>query len=208
MNEQTMIGQAAKEMIRTAMRQKRQGVPNTWIQMRSARIQERIRNLVEFRAAPVVCGYLAMMKEVQTNAILREAWRLGKRVCVPAYDRQEQRYRPAWLEAEDQLRPGIFRIFEPERVRWVESLTIALALVPGVAFDRHRGRLGHGRGFFDQILADPLVRFEYKLGLAFEFQIVTYIPCEEHDIRMDAVITEDRIYSGGATAGEPPSPSG
>ena len=60
--------------------------------------------------------------------------------------------------------------------------------MPGVAFDRHRNRMGRGRGFYDRLLqSTPMA---WKAGVAYDFQVLDDIPVEEHDVKMDTVIGE------------------
>jgi 5-formyltetrahydrofolate cyclo-ligase len=66
-------------------------------------------------------------------------------------------------------------------------MKIDLALVPGVGFDLRGGRLGRGRGFYDQLLAGF---GGLKCGVALNEQIASEIPTEAHDVRMDVVLTE------------------
>jgi 5-formyltetrahydrofolate cyclo-ligase len=67
--------------------------------------------------------------------------------------------------------------------------TIDLILVPGLAFSDDRHRLGRGGGFFDRLLAGR-AKNAFKLGICFSFQIVDQIPMEEHDIVVDAVVSD------------------
>src|SRR4029077_3421973 len=66
---------------------------------------------------------------------------------------------------------------------------IDLVLVPGLAFSKDRHRLGRGGGFFHRF-------FEGREGNAvtrrgcFSFQIVDNVPTEDHDVILDAVVTE------------------
>ena len=63
----------------------------------------------------------------------------------------------------------------------------------GLAPGRGGARLGHGRGYYDRLLAD--VRPDAPLvALAFECQIFPQIPTEPHDVCMDKVITEKAVY--------------
>ena len=59
--------------------------------------------------------------------------------------------------------------------------------MPGVAFDHDGNRMGRGKGYYDRFL--PLIPSTYKIGICFPFQMITSIPAEEHDIRMDEIIT-------------------
>jgi len=68
-------------------------------------------------------------------------------------------------------------------------------IVPGVAFDRNGGRIGHGKGYYDKLLQS--VRDDsLRVGLAFECQIVDIIPKQSHDASMDYVVTENGSYEG------------
>jgi 5-formyltetrahydrofolate cyclo-ligase len=67
---------------------------------------------------------------------------------------------------------------------------VDLVLVPGIAFSKDRHRLGRGGGFFDRFLAGRAAN-AFKLGICFSFQILDNIPMEEHDIVMDAVVTNE-----------------
>ena len=62
-------------------------------------------------------------------------------------------------------------------------------LVPGLAFARDGARLGRGGGFYDRLLAGPQLRAR-RVGVCFEVQIVEAMPLEEHDQRVDEVLTE------------------
>jgi 5-formyltetrahydrofolate cyclo-ligase len=64
---------------------------------------------------------------------------------------------------------------------------IDVFLCPGLGFDRHGGRMGRGKGFYDRILAraNPSA---YKIGVCFPFQIVDKITTDEWDVKMDEVV--------------------
>lgn len=83
-----------------------------------------------------------------------------------------------------------------------------LILLPGVAFTRNGGRLGHGMGYYDKYLdehfnrnphrrSDEQLNLDQKisqkktilLGLALNEQIVDEVPLEQTDILLDAIVT-------------------
>ena len=158
----------------------------------SAEIAARVQNLEAFGRAKMVACYLALPQEVQTAPLLAACRRLGQRVCVPAYDERAGCYRLAWLTANDVLVAGRWQVPEPVEPQWVgESATVDAVIVPGLAFDRQGRRLGRGGGGFDRLLEKLPA---YKIGIAFEAQLVASVPTEIHDIPMDAVVTEKEIY--------------
>ena len=64
-----------------------------------------------------------------------------------------------------------------------------LILVPGLAFTRDGRRLGRGGGYYDRLLAARDSR-TIALGVCFDLQLVADLPCEPHDQRVAAVVTE------------------
>lgn len=71
--------------------------------------------------------------------------------------------------------------------------SIDLILVPGVAFSTDRHRLGRGGGFFDRLLAGPAAN-AFKLGVCFSFQMIESVPTGSHDVVMDAIVTDQRVF--------------
>jgi len=95
------------------------------------------------------------------------------------------------VKSPDDLEPGSFSILEPKDTIPPENpKIIQLALVPGVAFDYSGHRIGYGHGFFDRLLKKTNC---YKIGIAYEFQIVKNVGGEIHDVPVDMIITEKRI---------------
>lgn len=173
---------------------------------RSRRIGERVLGLPAYRTAGEVLCYLDARAEVRTADLVAEVLRQGKKVVVPYCVGHELEL--FHLEAADELAPGAFRIPEPRAdLRSVPAKAVAaheldLLLVPGVAFDRVGGRLGHGFGYYDRLL--ERVRPDAVLvGLAFECQLVNAVPAAAHDVFMDLVVTEVDVYPGRGRSGEP-----
>ena len=69
---------------------------------------------------------------------------------------------------------------------WADE--IDLAVIPGVAFDRHGVRLGRGKGYYDRLL--PLMLNAYRIGICFPFQLLEQLPSEPHDVLMNEVVDD------------------
>jgi 5-formyltetrahydrofolate cyclo-ligase len=83
-------------------------------------------------------------------------------------------------------REGPLGTTEPIHEQPVEQLDAVL--VPGLAFDLLGTRLGRGAGFYDTFLRDkPHI---FKVGVCYSGQIVDGLPRERHDVRMDAICSE------------------
>lgn len=166
----------------------------------SRRIWARLEGLAEFAAARTLLVYLDVRNEVRTRFRLAELLASDRRIVVPYCD--GKRLRLVQLRDPAELEPGAFGVLEPtaelraRAERRVEPAEVDLVIVPGVAFDRRGGRLGHGQGYYDRLLAE-LRPDAARIGLAFACQIVASVPLETHDVRVDAVVTEDAVYATG-----------
>ena len=88
---------------------------------------------------------------------------------------------------------SIYELLKPKKIlhsKNKQTEQLDLIIVPGIAFDKTKGRLGRGGGYYDQFLSTTKAK---KIALAFEKQIVNLVPKEAHDINMDIIITESRI---------------
>jgi 5-formyltetrahydrofolate cyclo-ligase len=79
---------------------------------------------------------------------------------------------------------GQWGIREPDGDR-VDPATVDLVVVPGVAFTLAGDRLGHGKGYYDRVLAGSNAP---TVGACFTEQIVDELPVEPHDVRLQHVI--------------------
>ena len=127
-----------------------------------------------------------MEDEVQTHDFVNR-WYQQKTLLLPCVDGDDLRLRqytgPECLKEGEQ-----FGIGEPTGPEFTDLNSVQMIIVPGVAFDRHNNRMGRGRGFYDRLLKST--PNAYKVGVAFNFQMVELVPTEEFDVPMNAVITE------------------
>lgn len=160
---------------------------------KSAKIMSRLFSLSEFRGAKTIMFYVDAGNEVKTRDGLTKALSEGKRVVVP---KVKKGYGLLAIEIKslDELSPGTFGILEPAGEKGISPEEIDLVVVPGVAFDKRGNRMGYGAGYYDSFL--PKLRPEVKkVAVAFEMQVTDSLPAEEHDVKMDLIITENTIYN-------------
>jgi 5-formyltetrahydrofolate cyclo-ligase len=74
---------------------------------------------------------------------------------------------------------------------------IELVIVPALAVSSDGHRLGYGWGFYDVTLPDvcPPAR---TIAVAYDFELLAELPSEEHDVRCDVVITDQRTLEAGS----------
>ncbi len=87
--------------------------------------------------------------------------------------------------------PGAFGIMEPKEGCKEADAVHAVCLVPGSVFDRSGNRYGYGKGYYDRYFSEK--KGLYRIGAAFESQVEARIPSEQCDVKMHALVTEQRI---------------
>jgi 5-formyltetrahydrofolate cyclo-ligase len=167
-------------------------------------IWDRFVGLPQYAAATTIMLYVDMRNEVRTQPFLPTAIVAGKCVVVPYCVGNDLDLFN--LHDMDELAIGTYGILEPRIEiraapgRRTDVQRIDLVMVPGVAFDRRGGRLGHGKGFYDRILRR--LRSEAPVvAVAFECQVFDEVPMLEHDVFVDMIVTEKTVYRkiGGDT---------
>ena len=166
-------------------------------QTASTEIQETLIRHTLFAQASGILTYRGTAPEVETEALMEASLLLGKRLYLPcAFRGGVMRFYE--LRRGDRLVPGVFGIEEPvpdaERELIPARLSpkerdSLLVVMPGVAFDRRRNRLGYGGGYYDRFLAgNPLLR---TVALSYDCQLSEEpIPPLGTDIRPQLIITE------------------
>ena len=112
------------------------------------------------------------------------------------------------LSSKEPWEVSSFGIEEPALIdaNKVKIDQISGFIVPGVAFDREGGRLGHGRGYYDAYFHKVMDKLSNrgdfnnipKIGVAYSVQVcVEPIPMEEHDIKVNTIVTEKEIIHCG-----------
>ena len=158
---------------------------------KSGIIKNKLFELEEFKKAKVVMFYVSLKDEVDTLSMIDDAAKTGKRVCVPVILKEEKRLIAGEIKDRvKDLERQHLGIFQPiaGHVREVPLENIDLVVVPGVAFDKNNMRLGRGHGYYDRFLSSLSNRTK-TIGLAFDFQVVEYLPKDSHDIPVWKTIT-------------------
>lgn len=163
----------------------------------SRRVTERLMRLPEYQAAMHLGVYVGTASEVQTLPVIQSAWSLGKRTAVPCCLGDELEL--FWIEDLGELSPRTLGILEPKAEirampqRRAPVTSLDLIIVPGVAFDRSGGRLGHGKGYYDRLLQAIPVGTA-SIALAFACQVFPEVPMLDRDVFVDVVVTESALF--------------
>ena len=71
-----------------------------------------------------------------------------------------------------------------------------IIIVPMLAFDKDKFRLGYGKGYYDRYLKKYIKQYKdtITVGVAFSFQKHNKLPINKNDIKLDFILTEKGIY--------------
>lgn len=181
--------QAQKVLLRNELRRKREALGRGECKRRSEEIIRQLLAHPRFKSAHTILAYVATGREVETRPFLEEALRGGKKVYLPrVIDTLQKEFAAVEMKSLDELRPGSYGILEPPAgpERRARPDNLDLVVVPGAGFDRAGGRLGRGEGYFDRFLEKA--KQAYKIGLAYECQMVDEVPREANDMRVNEVL--------------------
>ena len=97
-------------------------------------------------------------------------------------------------QKEDVLKINKFGMLEPYLSS--KSSIPDVMLVPLLAYDKDKNRLGYGKGFYDRYLKKYLKRYKniLTIGIAFSFQKYHKLPVSKNDIKLNYILTEKGIF--------------
>lgn len=171
----------SKQELRVAAREKRLSLKRPAFAQEIARHADSLK----LEKGAIVGGYHALPDEADPALLLERLVELG---CHIAYPRVAGKGLPLEFHRVpdgEVLAPGLFGIHEPLDI-WPRAVPQIL-LVPLLAFDAAGHRLGYGGGFYDRTIARLLVP---AIGIAYAGQKIEGLPAEDHDVRLDGVLTE------------------
>ena len=152
-------------------------------QFRKQSFEKKIKQkLLEMTKNKVVCTYIPFGKEPDILNYINNASTL----CTTFIDNKDK-IKISILE--EPLVKNKFGVLQPKKLNEINEVDIFL--IPGLAFDLNGTRLGRGGGVYDKLLAD--YSDSYIIGVSYDEYIFENLPIENHDIKMNALITPSRF---------------
>mgnify|MGYP002625410720 CR=1 FL=1 len=178
-----------KSSLREQMLDRRMSLDEETVKNSSQAIINRIINMPDYDNSSTILAYYPFKNEIDTIPIINDALKKGKRVGLPVtFDSHQMSFYEIWDISE--VKPGRFGVMEPDMDIPVED-NDAFMIVPGVAFDMRKNRIGFGAGFYD-IYLDSFPDI-YTCALAYDFQVIDAFETEEHDKAVDIIVTESQL---------------
>ena len=178
-----------KRELRKIMLEQLTEVDAATVSVHSLAVAQRLASIPTYRAAESLAVYVSFGTEIETHDLIRQLLAVGRQVCIPTF--RAGGYQLAEIRDFDRdLSPGKLGILEAKLVRPVPVSRPNVWLVPGLAFDRSGNRLGRGKGYFDALLTHAS---GVKIALAHDFQLLSEVPTEAHDVQLDFIVTEAQV---------------
>lgn len=182
-----------KKTLRMDMRKRRESLTTNEMWIHSEQIAKRLIQSVIYKEHNHICVYEAFRNEVSCRYIIASAVKDHKYIYLPVTDKRTKTMEFVRITEDTIFREGNYGIQEPElNAGSVVLKSKALILMPGLAFDKKKHRLGYGGGYYDRYLAKHTEHV--TAALCYSFQIVETLPYEEYDMAPDYIVTEKEIF--------------
>ncbi len=181
-----------KAEIRKQLKERRNVLLTDFVMKNSTKMAEILFKTVVYKNSECIMLYKALGNEVNTDAIFEKGLADGKTLVFPVTDSKSGVIVPYSADRNTVFNKGGFSVEEPQNSHEIQAGEIDLVIVPGIGFDMKGNRIGFGKGCYDGFLKECNA---VKIGLCYGFQVVENIPAEEHDIKMDYILTEKGFFS-------------
>ena len=149
-------------------------------------LTERLLHHPFYQEAKVIATYLSFPHEFQTQELIEQVLKDGKKVLIPkTYPKGRMEF---VVYNPQQLVKTSFGLLEPQgELEVVEASQIDLIHVPGLAFTTEGCRIGYGGGYYDRYLEHFT---GHTLSTIYPCQVQDFIP-ENHDIPVQEVLIDE-----------------
>lgn len=179
-----------KKELRQQIKQLKAITPMAVREVEAQMVFNSIRSMpVWINARHILC-YWSLPDELPTHESVNQWLAAGKNIYLPRVKGDDLEIVP-YHGAQSLDDNNKFHIGEPVGDA-VDPSCLELIIVPAVALDSRRNRLGRGKGFYDRLLSSTWC---LTIGVVCDFQLVEEVPVEPHDRPLDCVVTSDGIIA-------------
>ena len=191
MKKQKTDLQIKKDKIRKQILEKRSSLSHEEVDKKSELI---IENLAPYlKNAQNIMIFMDMKNEVRITKLIElypeKNFFISKIVNSKNREMKINKYN------ENELVLHKFGYYESSSDDFYDEKILDIVVVPALAFDSSKNRIGFGGGYYDTFLNK--VREKNKntlfIGVCYDFQMIEEVPIEGHDITLDLVINESEV---------------
>ena len=175
-----------KSELRKQVLHEMKAIPRTQKVTSDLALTERLLQHPFYQEAEVIATYLSFPHEFQTQELIEQALKDGKKVLIPkTYPKGRMDF---VVYDPQQLVKTSFGLLEPQGdLEVVDASQIDLIHVPGLAFTTEGYRIGYGGGYYDRYLEHFT---GHTLSTVYHYQVQDFIP-ENHDIPVQEVLIDE-----------------
>ena len=135
-------------------------------------------------------GYFPINYEIDCLKILNKLEKSGHKISLPITRKENKMDFFEW-SSKKPLSINKIGIPEPFSKKKVYP---DILLIPILAFDNQKFRLGYGGGYYDRYIQKiKKIKKILTIGMAFSFQEVAKLPINKYDKKLDFIVTENEI---------------
>jgi 5-formyltetrahydrofolate cyclo-ligase len=176
-----------KIQIRKEIKDLKQDFPENQKQEEANAVFLKIESFPEFIHAKTILMYWSLPDELPTHRFI-EKWSNCKQIVLPAIQGDKMIIKT--YSSTNLMKISLLGISEPD-LDEIFNGKIDVVIVPGIAFDTLKNRLGRGKGYYDRFLERNNL---LKIGICFDFQLLETVPYSVLDVKMDIIVTPGGVY--------------
>ena len=137
----------------------------------------------------IIALYYPSNFELNVLKVLELKYFSHQTILLPVVEKNNLMNFYQWKK-NDVLAVNEFGMLEPIKA---EAKIPNVIIVPLLAYDKNKFRLGYGKGYYDRYL-NKYKKDTMTVGVAFSFQKHNKLPINKNDIKLDFILTEKGIY--------------
>lgn len=171
--------------LRTKIKLMRENMPKSEVESLSSAVYTKLFSLDYMREKSTFFVYKSFRNEVDTSGIINALLAQNKTVSHPLIIGDKI---ISALPTSSEWVKDAFNIETPKNYKELSSVDVAI--IPLIACDKNKNRVGFGKGFYDKFLSEtPCI----KIGLCYDFQVIDSITPNPWDVKLDYIITPTKI---------------
>ena len=187
----------ARRALRSELRSQRRALAPPFRERAALLVAHHVDREFHLRPGLKIAAYASMREELDTAPLIALARRRGCRIFLPRISRRTGRIRFVESLAGGRERINHLGIVEPHGSMALSARWLDLVITPLVGFDQRGVRLGMGGGYYDRTFAFRNIHSSWRrprlIGVAYALQQLPSIEAAAHDVRLDAVVTEQGV---------------
>ena len=175
-----------KSELRKKILQEMKAIPREQKQAMDQALTDQFLKHPFYQEAKIIATYLSFPHEFQTQELIEQALKDGKKVLIPkTYPKGRMDF---VVYDPQQLVKTSFGLLEPQgELEVADTSQIDLIHVPGLAFTTEGYRIGYGGGYYDRYLEHFT---GHSMSTIYPCQVQQFMP-ENHDIPVQEVLVDE-----------------